>query len=371
MKCPCGSGKPYEKCCRDDAMVVARYQDVLKEIFQIHVGKWLKERAADYADTLKRYSEVFRDAYVYYALADRDILDRFLQERGQLLTHRQKEVMEAFSQGRIARIEITESLDFLGFRGIDLESGEKIRIWNIDSRREYFKYDVMVGYIYPVEGKWVLSPFAYFIPRIMLPHINLNGDVESIIGELNEFVYEEKFDVYYDGFEKKEYAIKFNFSDYKKFGRVSEKSRAVYFDKNNRAFIIYNMGRVAKLLDRNPLKPEDRSNIYQVVGTMVLYGAENNFTAFVLTRNINQAMAILKLYEGLYDEAEVFEEKGKAKIDPQEEFQKQKKEDIEEFYRNLGEVSEDEFKFYYNLEERFKSIGAKHVNVEEVLKLKK
>ncbi len=352
-------------------MVVARYQDALREIFQIHVGRWLKEIASGYADTLKRYSEVFRDAYVYYALTDKDILDRFQKERGELLTHRQKEVMEAFSMGRMARIEITEDLDFLGFRGIDLGSGEKVRIWNIDSRKEYFRYDVMVGYIYPVEGKWTLSPFAYFIPRLMVPHINLDADVESIIRELNRFVYDEDFDVFYDGFEKKEYAIKFNFSDYRKFGRVSEKARAVYFDKNNKAFIIYNMGKVAKLLDRNPIKPEDRSNVYHVVGTMVLYGAENNFTAFVLARNINQVMAILKLYEGLYDEVEVFEDKGKTKIDPQEEFQKQKKEDIEEFYRNLGEVSENEFKFYYNLEERFKSTGAKHVDVEEVLKLKR
>gem|GEM_PF-5319233 len=349
-------------------MVVSRYQDILVEIFEIHVGRWLKERATDYADTLRKYREIFRDAHVYYAMTDRDILNRFLREREGLLTHRQREAMHAFSSGKMARVEITEDLDFLGFRGIDLESGEKIRIWNIDSRRDYFKYDVMVGYIYPVEGKWVLSPLAYFIPRILIPHINLKGDTQSIINQLNEFVYEEKFDVFYDGFARKEYAIKFSFRDYRKFSRISEKSRAVYFDKNNRVFLIYNMGRVARLLDRNPLRPQDRSNIYRVVGTMMLYGAQEQFTAFILTRNINQAMAILKLYEGLYDEAEVFEDKGKVKIDPQEEFQKQKKQDIEDFYRNLGEVSEEEYKFYHNLEERFKSIGARHVLVEEILK---
>ena len=369
MKCPCGSGKPYEKCCRDDAIVVARYQDVLKEIFEIHVSRWIKESGVQFVDKLKEYSDVFKNLSIYYALTDSQIREAFLKDRGHLLTSRQREVLEAFFEGKMAKVEILEDLDFLGFRGVDMESGEKIRVWNIDSQREYIKYDIFMGYIYPVEGKWVLSPFAYFVPRLYLPHMNLKEDIAYNVRILNGFLYDENFDIFYDGFEKREYAIKFTFSDYRKFSRISEKAKSVFFDKENRAFIIYNMGKVAKFLDRNPVKPGDKAHIYSVVGTMVLYGGDGNFLAFILSRNINQVMAVLKLYEGLYDSVEVFVERGKEQIDPQEEFQKQRGQDIEEFYRNLNSVSEEDFKFYYNLEERFKSIGARHVNVEELLKV--
>ena len=372
MNCQCKG-----KTCQEIAEVIAQYHITLEEIMEVHILKWMEENLPE--EEIEELERIYEHTFPLYVLTVPHLRDRFLESRKHLLTTTQKKVLEAFIRGREIKMEILQPPNDWGFGGRVLDTGEKICVWNVFLSKmheeETFKYDFFIGYVYQVNGKWVASPFAYFIPRLYVAVLDLKKDMHYNLRAIMDLFDKRNFDVLFDGFAPRIYMLKFTIRDLDRFTKLNNRSNILEKEpwEEEWIFIRYT-GRLARLIDRNPVRPTERVQIYDKGGNMQLEENDGIYRAIMFFANINLAMAAFKFYEEVIEDLEAFlweDRKVKEKVDIHEEFQKQKSQDIEEFYRNLGPVSEEEFKFYYNLEERFKYMGAKYVNVEEVLKVLK
>jgi hypothetical protein len=167
--CPCGSGKKFKKCClldpsndsppRNSGGNVHEMDGRL--VAQISDFAWRRHKVSE-----KHVSREFADPamntqllYPYFAycleIADRRLLDLFLEEKGRNLPEREREWLEAQSRSWLSVWEIDSVEEGTGMTLLDLLTGERRAVLEKSGSKQAFRRTALLCRVVDFENSSV------------------------------------------------------------------------------------------------------------------------------------------------------------------------------------------------------------------------
>ena len=199
--CWCGSGTKYKKChLSSDEAEARKDRDLQKEAEALRdpmaeklAGEILEgtERWHTRED-FERASEIYHDAdprevahdpdqedgFLEWYMRDfrpaasgRTAVEMYLEEAGSRLLPREREMVEAWRDGKFCALEV-ESFDFgVGVRVRDLQDGAEYAVADPLISKQVKQWDCLLSRMDFFEGKWMLSGDTISVPRVVVRHM--------------------------------------------------------------------------------------------------------------------------------------------------------------------------------------------------------
>lgn len=190
--CPCGSGLKYKKCCASPAATAPSPKTLNDRIVDFALKatphKELQTAWEDFGEMgrLERGDPKRRGLFLDFLITGRrrggqTLLERFEREHGPGLDEAERAELEKHKSTKAAVLEVLEIRKGVGFRGLDIFSGEELEVADVSSSRGAAKWDVMAVRMRRGDGPAQLwGEGVMFAP---IEKAELKFDLEAAYGE--------------------------------------------------------------------------------------------------------------------------------------------------------------------------------------------
>jgi hypothetical protein len=185
--CWCGSGKKYKKCHLASDEQAPPPDDHSRLFLDVIRGthQWLTLADQDaaremYFGRYERDDMKEEDAPAFFEWLIRDFRSRssgktgvedFLRRRGHELTRRERHILEAWRDSRYGLYEVQRVEPDKGIELKDHFTGERFFVHDVTSSRELVKWDMTLGRLDSIEGRWEFAGNGMLVPRPRLEQI--------------------------------------------------------------------------------------------------------------------------------------------------------------------------------------------------------